>query len=257
MADGFSVDRAALSETSKGLTGALDQLKAVGVSDNADAGLGFTDLALSQAQAGSTVAKSLSDFCDNWNFGVATLIQDGYQFGQRLGLTVSAYNDAENDIIGGLKDLTASEFGDPWESDSQAEKGSWGQAFAAVDGASTPGSKITAKQALDQAGKEWEGVGHDAVNDSEPATFLKATEKLEKEAPGNSAPADPGVRGAGPLTGNPGAQGPLHSPFSPQNPHLDQPLPKDFGKDFQVDQPDNPMGLGNNPYLDEAKGNGR
>lgn len=164
MAGGFSVDRAALAETAKGLTGAIDQLKSMGDANSADEGLGFTHLALSEAEAGSAVARSLSEFCGRWEFGVSTLIRDGYEFGQRLGLTAKAYTDAENDIIGGLKDGLASEFGDPWESDDQAAAGSWKQAFAAVDGAQTQGSKMTAKQAEQASVKAWENTGHDFGN---------------------------------------------------------------------------------------------
>lgn len=158
MADGFAVDRAALAETAKGLAGIVDQLKKLGFSESAEVGLGFSDLALSEAQAGSIVGGALAKFCDQWNWGVSTLVQDGYQFGERLGLTVGLYNDVENQTIGAIKDLVASGVGDPWMTSDQASAASWNQDMAAVDGAQTPGGKTTEKQALQEEGKQWEGV---------------------------------------------------------------------------------------------------
>lgn len=165
MADGFAVDRAALAETAKGLTGVVDQLKSIGVSEDAEVGLGFTDLALSGAQAGMTIAASLSKFCDKWQWGVAALVEDGYQFGERLGLTAGLYGDAEHQSTGAFKQLLAAVAGDPNMSAQQAASASWKQDAAEITQAQTPGSQTTLSQAAQDAPKQWAPTGHAAESD--------------------------------------------------------------------------------------------
>lgn len=163
MSDGFAVDRAALAETAKGLTGAIDALKSVGITEDAEVGMGFSNLALSASQAGA-VAQSLSSFCQKWNWGVTGMVQDGYEFGSRLGLSVSLYNDAETQAEGSVKQLVASVAGDPYMSSAQAAKSSWSQDAAIVTGAKTPGQNTTAQQAEQQIKQQWSAVGHDGMN---------------------------------------------------------------------------------------------
>lgn len=162
MSDGFAVDRAALAETAKGLTGAVAALKSVGITEDAEVGMGFSNLALSASQAGA-IAKSLSDFCNAWEWGVAGLVSDGREFGQRLGLSVSLYNDAETQAEGSIKQLVASVAGDPYMSSAQAAKASWSQDAAIFTGAKTPGQDMTAKQASQEIRQQWDTVGKEAV----------------------------------------------------------------------------------------------
>jgi len=51
MADGFTVDRAALAQTAQGVNDTINDLKPLGIDETAEAGGGFSGLALSGLQA--------------------------------------------------------------------------------------------------------------------------------------------------------------------------------------------------------------
>lgn len=139
MADGFAVDRAALAETAQGLNGVIGQLKGLGLSETGDVGRGLSELALSGLQAGNEdVASAFGSFCDRWSWGVRTLVQDGNQFTERLGLSAGLYNDVENQVTGAIKDLVVAGVGDPHMTDQQAASASWSQDAALVTGAADP-----------------------------------------------------------------------------------------------------------------------
>ena len=101
MADGFSVDRAALNETAQGINSTIGALKGLGLDEKAEAGRGFSGLALPGLQTGDAgLAQALGSFCDRWSWGVRTLVQDGNQFAARLGISAGVYADTENYLTG-------------------------------------------------------------------------------------------------------------------------------------------------------------
>ncbi|MBO0806333.1 MAG: hypothetical protein J2P25_25065 [Nocardiopsaceae bacterium] len=170
---GFAVDRAALAETAKGLNDVIGQLKGLGFDETAEIGRGFSGLALSEAQLGNGIlASAFSGFCDRWSWGVRALVQDGDQFAQRLGLCAGAYNDAENQAIGAVKDLVAGVAGDPHMTDQQAESASWSQDASAVTTFHNPLQDFTPQAAQQNAQtieKQWEGVGQNMMNRAKQA----------------------------------------------------------------------------------------
>ena len=139
MADGFSVDRAALSETAQGINNTIGALKGLGFDETAEVGRGFSGLALSGLQAGDAgLQQALGGFCDRWSWGVRTLVQDGNQFAARLGLSAGVYADTEKYLVGVAKNVTDALVGDPHMTDAQAAQASWSQDAAVVTGAQTP-----------------------------------------------------------------------------------------------------------------------
>jgi hypothetical protein len=165
MADGYAVDRAALAETAKGLGAVVGALKGLGLDETAEAGRGFSGLELSGLEAGDgDLASAFGDFCGRWSWGVRTLVQDGNQFAEQLGLSAGVYNDVENQVTGAFKDIVVAVAGDPHMTDEQAANASWSQAAAGATGAHTPGGDMSWSQAGDAMGQQWQGVGRDAMN---------------------------------------------------------------------------------------------
>ena len=110
MADGFSVDRAALRETAQGIDGTIGALKGLGLDEEADGGRGLAGLELSGLQAGDVrVQQAFGDFCDRWSRGVRSLAADGRQFASRLGITAEVYADAEDYLTGAILDALGGE----------------------------------------------------------------------------------------------------------------------------------------------------
>jgi hypothetical protein len=169
MADGFSVDRAALAESAQGINDVVSALKGLGFDEAADVGRGFSELALSGLQVGNAgLQQAFGDFCGRWSWGVRSLVQDGNQFAARLGISAGLYADTENYLVGVAKDVTDAAVGDPHLSDGQVEQGSWSQAAAGVTGASTPEGNMSWQQADRNIEATWEAEGRDALTSGPP-----------------------------------------------------------------------------------------
>jgi hypothetical protein len=88
MAEGFSVDLAALEEASSGVNGTLDQVSAQSVSS----------ISCDRSAIGhDNLASTLSDFLSRWQRGVDNLAKDGREIAGRLTANVKAYRQVEND----------------------------------------------------------------------------------------------------------------------------------------------------------------
>jgi hypothetical protein len=165
MAGGFTVSVAALRETAQGINDTIGALDGLGFNDEAEVGRGFSGLSLSGLQVGDAVLQAaFAGFCDRWSWGVRTLVQDGNQIAQRLGLNAGMYADAEQSVIASLKDLVDAGIGDPHLSDSQAADGSWARA-AGLTPAQAPDDVSPAawQQAGTQMEQTWQAEGHDAA----------------------------------------------------------------------------------------------
>ena len=179
MSDGFAVDRAALAETAQGLNSVIGALKGLGIDETGEMGRGFSGLEMSGLDVGNPdLASAFGDFCGRWTWGVRTLVQDGNQFAERLGLSAGLYNDVENQVIGAIKNLTVAAAGDPHMSDQQAASASWSQDASVLTGAHTKEGDMTWGQAGQAAAQQWEGVGKDALNQVEHPTPTTIIEHL-------------------------------------------------------------------------------
>jgi hypothetical protein len=166
VADGFTVDRSALRETAQGINDTLGALEKLGFNEVAGVGRGFSGLALSGLQVGHAGLQSaLGGFCDRWSWGVRTLMQDGNQIAQRLGLSAGIYAATEQEIMGSIKNLVDAGAGDPHLSDAQVAQGSWAQA-AGVTPAQAPDdfSSQAWHQAGGQIAQTWTTEGHDVTH---------------------------------------------------------------------------------------------
>jgi hypothetical protein len=177
MADGFTVDIDALQETAQGINGVIGALGDLGMSENAEVGRGFAGLSLNGLQVGHPQLQSaLAGFFGRWQWGVRTLVQDGNEFAQRLGLAAGAYHDAEQTVTAAAKDVVDAVAGDPHLTDAQAAQGSW--AYAAGITPSQAPNTFSAK-AWEQAGQQmaatWKAEGEDVVQNGPAA--------LQRDAP--------------------------------------------------------------------------
>jgi hypothetical protein len=165
---GYQVSPAALQETAKGITDSIDALKGLGIDGTADAGRGFSDMSLRGMQVGHAgLQNTFDEFLSRWSWGVRTLVQDGNQIAQQLGLNAGAYADAEQYATGVFKDLTADVMGDPHLTDSQVESRSWSQVLAdnPIHDLTHPDySAGSWSQAGQHIAQTWQAEGRDMAN---------------------------------------------------------------------------------------------
>jgi hypothetical protein len=114
MADGFTVDTVALSQTAAGINGVISALEPLGIEETAGVGRGFSGLTLSEQQLGDAgLTGAFGDFCDRWSWGVRSLVQDGSQFAKRLGLAAGTYNMVEQQAKSAIDSLGTALTDDP------------------------------------------------------------------------------------------------------------------------------------------------
>jgi hypothetical protein len=121
---GFEVDPAMLQEAAKGINDTIAELKTLGIDEAAETGRGFGGLSLRGVQVGHQgLQQAFSEFCDRWSWGVRTLVNDGNEIAQRLGLSAGTYHDVEQYTVGVLKDAVNALAGDPHAANQQVESG--------------------------------------------------------------------------------------------------------------------------------------
>lgn len=167
MADSYQVDPNALANTAQGINDAVAELKKLGIDEGAEVGRGFSSIALTGMQVGNPGLQSALDgFCERWSWGVRTLVHDGTEIADRLGLSAGRYYDQEQYASGVLKDVVNAAIGNPDLTQAQVEKQSWDQTLG-----NNPYTQITgadySKASLDKAAADsraaWAAEGKDVV----------------------------------------------------------------------------------------------
>lgn len=111
----------------KGLTEALAELKELGMVGEAGAGRGFSDVALSGLELGvENVTGSFGSFCERWEWGVRSLINEGNAFAEGVGLSAGTYYETDQYVEGALKVGANSLIGNPYASAEDVTKQDWG-----------------------------------------------------------------------------------------------------------------------------------
>ncbi|MGH3309555.1 MAG: hypothetical protein ACRDP3_03060 [Streptomyces sp.] len=121
----------ALKLITKGITDSMGELKELGMVGEASMGRGFSDLALTGLQLGHTgLTSTLESFCERWEWGVRTLIQEGNNFAHGVGLSAGVLHEQDQYIQGSFKVLTNSAMGNPYATEEEITKKSWGEVAA-------------------------------------------------------------------------------------------------------------------------------
>jgi hypothetical protein len=129
---GFEVDYGLLAKAAEGINGVISQLSDLGIVETGEEGRGFALLDLDAEGLGvPALASAFSGFTGRWSWGVRTLVQDGNQFAQRLGLSAGVYADTERYLTGVIKVAVNAAWGDPHLSNQQVGDESYGKIFSA------------------------------------------------------------------------------------------------------------------------------
>ncbi|MFF1731965.1 hypothetical protein [Streptomyces sp. NPDC058247] len=159
---GKDLETGGLALIAKGLTEALGELKELGMVGEAGAGRGFGDLALSGLELGEQgVTDALSSFCERWEWGVRALINEGNSFAQGVGLSAGTYYETDQYVEGALKVGANSLMGNPYASEDDITKMSWGQLAENNSFAHADYSKESFETAMANSAQGWKDAGRD------------------------------------------------------------------------------------------------
>ncbi|MEU6085728.1 hypothetical protein ABZ865_02795 [Streptomyces sp. NPDC047085] len=149
----------------KGLTEALGELKELGMVGEAGAGRGFGDIALSGLELGHEgLTGEFKSFCERWEWGVRSLINEGNGFAEKTGLAAGTYYETDKYVEGTFKVVTNAAIGNPYASEEDVEKMGWGDiATSGVYGGNVDYSKESFDQALANSGQGWKDAGRDVM----------------------------------------------------------------------------------------------
>ncbi|MFE9649920.1 hypothetical protein ACFYO0_38585 [Streptomyces sp. NPDC006365] len=125
--DGRDLQVQGLGLITEGITLALDELRELGMIGTASAGRGFSDLALSGLELGhGGLTSALDSFCERWEWGVRSLINEGNNFAQAVGLSAGTFYETDQYVEGTMKVAANSLMGNPHLSEDQVTQMSWG-----------------------------------------------------------------------------------------------------------------------------------
>nr|WP_203645978.1 hypothetical protein [Streptomyces sp. SID14478] len=132
----------------KGLTEALGELKELGMVGEAGAGRGFSDIALSGLELGHEgITGKFHSFCERWEWGVRSLINEGNTFAEGVGLSAGTYYETDQYVEGALKVGANSLIGNPYATEDEVTRQGWGD--IATSGAA--GGADYSKESWDEA----------------------------------------------------------------------------------------------------------
>jgi hypothetical protein len=153
-----------LSLIAKGLTEALGELKELGMVGAAGAGRGFGDVALSGLELGHEgLTADFKSFCERWEWGVRSLVNEGNAFAVKTGLAAGTYHETEQYVEGTFKVVTNAAIGNPYASEEEVTRQGWGD--IATSGAF--GGADYSQESFDRAGENiqqgWKDAGRDVM----------------------------------------------------------------------------------------------
>ncbi|MEV6807215.1 hypothetical protein [Streptomyces sp. NPDC051132] len=149
----------------KGLTDALGELNELGMVGAAGAGRGFSEIALSGLELGHEgLTEEFKSFCERWEWGVRALVDEGNEFASKTGLAAGTYYETDQYIGGTFKIVTNAVIGNPYASEEEVQKESWGRiAGSGAFGGDVDYSGESFEQAWATGKEGWETAGHDVM----------------------------------------------------------------------------------------------
>ncbi|MEV6697174.1 hypothetical protein AB0M68_08355 [Streptomyces sp. NPDC051453] len=116
-----------LGKTAEGITLALAELKEIGMVGSAGAGRGFEGIALSGMKLGhGSLTSAFESFCERWEWGVRTLVNEGNTFAEGVGLAAGTLHETDQYVDGALKVGVNSVIGNPYAGEEDVSKMSYG-----------------------------------------------------------------------------------------------------------------------------------
>ncbi|MET9453113.1 hypothetical protein [Streptomyces cinerochromogenes] len=149
----------------KGLTDALGELKELGMVGEAGAGRGFSDIALSGLELGHEgLTGEFTSFCERWEWGVRSLINEGNGFAEKTGLAAGTYYETDKYVEGTVKIVENAAVGNPYASEEEVEKMGYGDiAKSGAYGGDVDYSKESFEQAWANSKQGWKDAGRDVM----------------------------------------------------------------------------------------------
>lgn len=165
--EGEDLATGGLAEIAQGLTSALGELKELGTVGEAGAGRGFGDIALSGLELGhEDLTGTFSSFCERWEWGVRSLIDEGNAFAVKTGLSAGTYYESDQYVEGALKVGVNAMMGNPHSSEGEITGKDWREVLSDnpyTQFGDADYSKESFDQAMTNSAQGWKDAGRDIM----------------------------------------------------------------------------------------------
>ncbi|MEH0545904.1 hypothetical protein QA802_23390 [Streptomyces sp. B21-105] len=121
----------AVAKFTQGVGATIDQLGELGGATGSVMGKGFSELAMTQMEAGHHgLSVDFEDFCERWEWGVRALVRDASALASRLGLAAGTQWEHDQYIAGSLKvGVNSVMGGNPHATEEEITRQDWGDVF--------------------------------------------------------------------------------------------------------------------------------
>ncbi|MBT2403457.1 MULTISPECIES: hypothetical protein [unclassified Streptomyces] len=122
----LEVSPAAVKNIQDGLRAAISELCESSDAAGASQGAGFSNLSMTGMEAGHAgLAADFEDFCERWEWGVRSLVQDASTLAQSLGIAAGTIWEEDQYMQGAFKVVANAAYGNPHASEDEIEKKDW------------------------------------------------------------------------------------------------------------------------------------
>ncbi|MEU4730297.1 hypothetical protein [Streptomyces sp. NPDC023588] len=122
----LEVSPAAVKNIQDGLRKAIAELRESGDAAGASMGAGFSDLSMTGMEAGHMgLATDFEDFCERWEWGVRSLVQNASRLAGNLGIAAGTVWEEDQYMQGSFKVIANAAYGNPHASEDEIEQKSW------------------------------------------------------------------------------------------------------------------------------------
>lgn len=175
----LALDPASVAKVTKGLGATIGELGEVGDSTGSVMGKGFSNLAMTQMEAGHHgLADDFEDFCDRWEWGVRALVQDASAIASRLGLAAGTQWENDQYLEGTFKVVGNSLLGgNPHASEEDIEKQGW-KDIVTPDYLHPDYSAESFEKAGQQAEQTWKDTGRSLLTEGQGGLQTDLTNRL-------------------------------------------------------------------------------
>jgi hypothetical protein len=159
-ADAKDIQLQGLDLITQGITLALDELREIGMLGEAGMGRGFSELALSGMELGHEgLTSTLNSFCERWEWGVRSLVQEGNAFADAVGLSAGTLHETDQYIAGTLKIGANAVMGNPHLSEDEVSGMTWSEIGDHHALADPDWSRESWERAQENVDRTWNDVG--------------------------------------------------------------------------------------------------
>ncbi|MGW6974025.1 hypothetical protein [Streptomyces sp. NPDC054952] len=180
----LEVSPAAVKNIQDGLRAAIGELRESGDAAGASQGAGFENLSMTGMEAGHAgLATDFEDFCERWEWGVRSLVQNASTLAQSLGIAAGTVWEEEQYLQGSFKVVANAAYGNPHASEDEIEQKSWGDIFSA-DAYKPDYSPESFQKSAEDIEKTWSDTGDQLTSTGKIGSLKDLLEQAKRDGGG-------------------------------------------------------------------------